>query len=75
MGHRDPLGQLLVETGLARLARHEGMQENVGCQKAAAVGACYWARIANMNVRRVARVAVAVAVVRRMTMAGGVKVN
>lgn len=73
MGHRDPLGQLPVETGLARLAQHERMQGNVGCQKAAAVGACYLARTANMNVCPVARVAVAV--VTKMTMAGDVEVN
>jgi hypothetical protein len=73
VGHRDPLGQLPGETGLARLAQHEGMQGNVGCQKAAAVGAWYLARIANMNACRVARVAGAV--VTKMTMAGDVRVD
>lgn len=74
MGHQDPLGQLPVETGLARLAQHEGMQGNVGCQKAAAAAdACYWMRTANMNACRVARVAGAV--VTKMTMAGDVMVN
>lgn len=73
MGHRDPLGQLPVEAGLARLAQHEGMQGNVGCQKAAAVGACYWAHTANMNACQVARVAEAA--VTKMTMAGDVRVD
>lgn len=72
MGHRDPLGQLPAET-VARLAQHEGMQGNVGCQKAAAVGACHWARTADMNACRVVRVAGAV--VTKMAMDGDVRVD
>ncbi|KAG1778188.1 hypothetical protein EV702DRAFT_1044866 [Suillus placidus] len=68
VGHQEPLVQLPVETDPARLAQHEGMQGNVGCQKAAVVVACYQARTANVNVcSRVARV------VTKMKMAGDVR--
>jgi hypothetical protein len=72
VGHRDPLVQLPAET-VARLAQHEGMQGNVGCQKAAAVGACHWAQTADMNACQVAKAAGAV--VTKMTMAGDARVD